>query len=132
MGSKEIAIGVGCFIVLAAIAITLPSPEITGTTIKDIDSVNLDDFAKCLTQNNVKMYGASWCPHCQNQKTMFGSSWQYISYVECDDNGQPAQVCTNEGVQGYPTWDFNGKKVPGEQDLTSLSKNSGCSLELII
>ncbi|MFH1400946.1 MAG: hypothetical protein ABIH41_05485, partial [Nanoarchaeota archaeon] len=34
----------------------------------------LDDFARCLTQSGATMYGASWCPHCNDQKEMFGSS----------------------------------------------------------
>ena len=25
----------------------------------------LDAFAKCLSDNGIKMYGAYWCPHCQ-------------------------------------------------------------------
>jgi hypothetical protein len=25
-----------------------------------------DNFAKCLTEKGVEMYGASWCSHCQN------------------------------------------------------------------
>ena len=38
-----------------------------------------DDFAQCLTENDAKMYGAFWCPHCKEQKAMFGSSWKYVS-----------------------------------------------------
>jgi thiol-disulfide isomerase/thioredoxin len=29
-----------------------------------------DEFAKCLTDNGAKFYGAFWCPHCQAQKKM--------------------------------------------------------------
>src|SRR5215467_2633829 len=47
----------------------------------------LDAFAKCLTAKNAKMYGAYWCPHCQDQKEMFGSSFQYAPYVECGIKG---------------------------------------------
>ena len=27
-----------------------------------------DGFAKCLSENGVKMYWAYWCPHCNDQK----------------------------------------------------------------
>ena len=36
--------------------------------------VNYDSFAKCLAGENVTMYGAYWCPHCKEQKSLFGKS----------------------------------------------------------
>lgn len=50
-----------------------------------------DTFAQCVKENGAVFYGAFWCPHCQNQKKMFGNSAQYLPYVECstpDGNGQ--------------------------------------------
>jgi len=96
-------------------------------------AVSYDDFAKCLGEKGAEMYGASWCPHCNNQKEMFGASFKYIKYFECaaDDGGQ-AQVCKNEEIKGYPTWKFsNGEKIEGEAKLSDLSSKSGCSLDLI-
>ena len=90
---------------------------------------NYDDFAKCLTENNATMYGASWCSHCQNQKKMFGDSWQYINYVECSNpDGTQADVCKNAGITGYPTWIINGKVYTGEKTIQELSSLSGCQL----
>jgi hypothetical protein len=31
-----------------------------------------DGFAKCLASKQAKMYGLYWCPHCAEQKEMFG------------------------------------------------------------
>lgn len=90
-----------------------------------------DDFAQCLTESGTKMYGAYWCPHCQNQKTMFGNSWQYVDYVECDPRGNDAnpQACQDAGIQGYPTWVFpDGSRRSGELPLRVLAQESGCSL----
>jgi len=72
-------------------------------------AANYDALAKCLTDKGVKMYGAYWCPHCQNQKKAFGDSFQYINYIECADgqNGQ-TQICKDNGITGYPTWEFPG------------------------
>ena len=85
-----------------------------------------DEFAKCLASKNITMYGASWCPHCQNQKKDFGDSFHFISYVECPDN---PQKCDAAGVNSYPTWILpDGKKLIGEQALDNLSKESGCPL----
>src|SRR4030067_3694469 len=75
-----------------------------------------DALAKCLTEKGVKMYGTWWCPHCQNQKKTFGSSWKYINYVECaiGQSGQTKE-CKDAGIQSYPTWNFpDGKRETGE------------------
>lgn len=74
--------------------------------------VNYDNFAKCLTEKGVKMYGAYWCSHCQNQKKAFGDSFKYVTYIECADPNSQGQleVCTKAGITGYPTWEFSEKK----------------------
>ena len=84
-----------------------------------------DDFAKCLTNDSVIMYGTTWCVHCQAQKALFEDSFQYINFVDCDKN---PQLCTDVGVQGYPTWNFNGANYPGELNFYNLSKLSGCNI----
>jgi|SRR3989344_207913 len=81
-----------------------------------------DEFAKYLTEQGVKMYGTEWCPHCKNQKKLFGSSFQYINYTDCDKN---RQECLSAGVQGYPTWEIDGQNYPGEQSLERLAQLSG-------
>ena len=89
-------------------------------------NTGLDDFAKCLSGKGAVMYGAAWCSHCQKVKAAFGSSFQYISYVECPQN---PQKCVSEGVTGYPTWKFtNGSVLEGEQSLQKISEVSACPL----
>ncbi|MEM3067360.1 MAG: hypothetical protein QXX91_01750 [Thermoplasmata archaeon] len=94
------------------------------------DKKDYTEFAKCLTENNVKMYGAYWCSHCKDQKKMFGKSWQYVNYVECSLPNAAGQKeeCIKEGIDGYPTWDFNGTKVGGILTLEQLSDKTGCTL----
>jgi len=85
-----------------------------------------DNFAKCLTGKGAIMYGAVWCENCKIQKDLFGSSFQYIKYVECPDN---AKLCLDKGIEGYPTWIFtDGKKIEGRDTLEDLAKVSGCEL----
>lgn len=87
---------------------------------------NYDGFAQCLTEKKLTMYGAYWCPHCQNEKKAFGDSVKYITYVECT---QETKLCLDKGIDGYPTWiDADGKKYSGEQGLLGLSKISNCVL----
>jgi hypothetical protein len=91
----------------------------------------LDSFARCLTANDVKMYGAWWCPHCADQKQIFGQAFRYLDYVECSPPGQRTenQVCRQAGIKDYPTWQFaDGLRAEGTQSLAVLSQRSGCRL----
>lgn len=89
-------------------------------------SANLDSFAQCLTNKGVTMYGADWCPHCEQEKNAFGESWRYINYVECGAN--PPE-CLAAGIKSFPTWIFpDGRRLEGEQGLINLSTVSQCAL----
>ena len=91
----------------------------------------LDVFAKCLTAKQAKMYGAYWCPHCEDQKEKFGSSFQYAPYVECGIKGSQAiaSVCTEAGIKRFPTWIFgDGTRIEGAHELDFLGEQTGCSL----
>ena len=90
-----------------------------------------DDFAKCLKDKGAIFYGAFWCPHCQNQKKMFGSSDKFLPYVECStpDGRSQLPVCNDKKITGYPTWEFTDEsRESGEVPLETLSKKTGCSL----
>ena len=90
----------------------------------------MDRFAQCLTDKGTLMYGLFWCPHCEDQKEMFGSSFQNVRYVECgtpDHQEQPQ--CSQEGLKDFPTWKFpDGDRHAGGLSLQELSVKSGCSL----
>lgn len=91
-----------------------------------------DAMAKCLTEKGVKMFGAYWCPHCQNQEKMFGGSWKYVNYVECSlpNRAGETRECSAAGIKGYPTWEFaGGERVEGEVSLQQLSEKSGCAVQ---
>lgn len=81
-------------------------------------------LAKCLKDNGTKFYGASWCPHCNSQKKMFGDDAKYLPYIECTEN---KQECSDAKVTGYPTWIFaDGKRQSGEIPLVQLKQMAGC------
>jgi hypothetical protein len=91
----------------------------------------LDAFAKCLTAKQAKMYGLYSCSHCQDQKEKFGSSVDYIPYIECGIKGSHAfaTICTEANVKQFPTWVFaDGTRVVGAQGLDFLAQRTGCSL----
>ncbi|OHA11625.1 MAG: hypothetical protein A3I44_03025 [Candidatus Sungbacteria bacterium RIFCSPLOWO2_02_FULL_51_17] len=119
MKSKRLAVlGLG-IVAIIAVYLLYPRQQTNG---------NLDAFAQCLAEKNITVYGAEWCPHCQNEKKAFGDSFRFVPYVECPDN---PQKCLAAGINGYPTWIFpGGKKLESEQGLEKLSRESGCALPL--
>lgn len=116
--SKRVAI----FVVLGAVALAAAFIFYP----KDKTYSQLDDFARCLSSKGAVMYGADWCPHCQNEKKAFGDSFRFVNYVECPAD---PQKCISAGINGYPTWIFtDGRKLEGEQGLDKLSMESSCPL----
>ena len=94
-------------------------------------NTRLDAFAKCLDVKQAKMYGAFWCPHCAEQKELFGRSFKYAPYIECGITGQKGiqKVCTDASIQKFPTWVFaNGTRFEGKKSLEFLSDQAGCPL----
>ena len=73
--------------------------------------------AQALTDAEVKFYGASWCPHCAEQKQMFGDAVKQLPYIECStpDKQHQTQVCIDAAIKAYPTWDF-GAGEQGNRD----------------
>jgi thiol-disulfide isomerase/thioredoxin len=66
-----------------------------------------DDFAKALATEGAEFFGAFWCPHCQAEKALFGSSKQYLPYIECSNpNQSQVQICKDNKIESYPTWRF--------------------------
>ena len=91
-----------------------------------------DSFARCLASKNAKMYGLYWCPHCADQKEMFGAAFRNVPYVECamkDKPGELAPACKAAGVKLFPSWQFAGEQPrEGVLSLEALSDKTGCSL----
>ena len=85
-----------------------------------------DAFAQCLTEKGIAMYGTDWCEYCQNQKEIFGKSFEYVIYINCDKS---KFACNDADVTGYPTWVINDKSYSGIQPLYKLAQLSGCGLE---
>lgn len=91
----------------------------------------LDTFAQCLKDKGAVFYGAFWCPHCQNQKAMFGKSAKLLPYVECSTTNGKSQleICNEKDIKGYPTWIFaDESRLDGEVPLEKLAEKTGCEL----
>lgn len=79
-----------------------------------------DNFAKCLAEKGVVMYGAmDWCKFTQAQKAMFGKSFKHINYHEYQDL---------PGIKKTPTWVINGAWHENVQSFDKLAALTGCRL----
>lgn len=95
-----------------------------------------DPLVSCMVAQDVKFYGAFWCPHCQAQEKSLGFSRQKLEaaglYVECstpDGKGQ-TQVCVDNNIKSYPTWVFpDGTIHTGNMSNEELSLQTSCPLE---
>jgi len=86
------------------------------------------EFAKYLKNNGVVKYSAYWCPNCLNQSEIFGKqAYKELNVVECAKDGKNSQtqLCIDKKIQGFPTWEINGKLFLGVLSLKELSKLTG-------
>ena len=113
----------GIVLIVFFFLITGGISKFTGHAITENDQNKIDMLAQCLTSNQIKMYGTEWCPHCKDQKELFGSSFKYVDYIDCD---KQRETCLIAGIQGYPTWIINNQKYPGTQSLEKLKQLSNC------
>ncbi|MGJ0605754.1 vitamin K epoxide reductase family protein [Cylindrospermopsis raciborskii] len=89
-------------------------------------------LAQHLVKIGAKEYVAYWCPHCHEQKLLFGKeAYQIINNnnitVECaadSPKGKP-ELCRAAKIQGFPSWIINGKIYSGVQNLSDLARLSG-------
>lgn len=119
MNPKAIAVIIGSSVTVLILAVFFLTKN------SNVKPGKYDDFAKCLAQKDVTMYGAYWCPHCQSQKKLFGTSFDFVPYVECTVQ---TKLCVEKNVTGYPTWIMGETRLEGEQSLQKLSEISSCTL----
>lgn len=84
--------------------------------------------AEALKAGGAKFYGASWCPHCEDQKTLFGTAARHLPYVECAPNGPrapQATECVAADIKGYPTWIIHGNRYRRMLSVEQLGKMAG-------
>jgi hypothetical protein len=99
-----------------------------------IETGELDNFAQCLNEKGVRMYGSFLCSVCKKQRDLFGSSFQYVGEIECHPKGENPQTqrCLEMDIAKTPTWilEKDGKsltKLDGYQTIETLAELSGCT-----
>ena len=85
---------------------------LAGCASKTTDSTALVWFAECVTNAGAVFYGTEWCPHCKNQKALFGE-----------------EAMKKVNITGYPTWVFrDGTNIGGTQTLEAIGAKTNCEL----
>jgi len=84
-------------------------------------------LARHLKEVGAKCYSAWWCPHCQEQREMFGAEAVEVApFVECSTvSGKQNDVCKAANIDGYPQWVIGGETYKGAQPLGRLAEISG-------
>ena len=85
-------------------------------------------LAKFLKNNGVVKYSAYWCPNCLDQSELFGKeAYKELNVVECarDGKNSQTQLCIDKKIEGFPSWEINGKIIIGVQTLKELSELAG-------
>ncbi|MBX2866141.1 MAG: vitamin K epoxide reductase family protein [Leptolyngbyaceae cyanobacterium MAG.088] len=101
----------------------------TGPSVTNTSGAAEIALAKHLKEIDAKMYGAYWCPHCFDQKQLFGQeAKKYMPYIECAEDGANSQMALCQSIpeiSGFPTWEVNGEFLAGTQTLNTLATASG-------
>lgn len=113
-------------------AATVTTPGIAPPAVTTTSGPAQLALARHLRQIGAKEYGAYWCPHCHDQKMLFGKeAAKIIDYFECDPRGQNSRAdeckAVGSNIQGFPTWEIQGKFYSGTQSLEKLAEISGYS-----
>jgi len=106
--------------------------NISATSTSSLKPETVQKLAACIKTSGAKFYGAFWCPHCNDQKDMFGDAKKDLPYVECStpDGRGENPVCAAAKITGYPTWVFaDDTSEAGALPFEELARRTGCTLE---
>ncbi len=102
-------------VILAVVLLAVFAGKQANKDTNPVRTVAVQAVADFLTQSGAKFYGASWCPHCADQKAFFGKAVKSVPYIECSTGGAgtpQTQICIDNKIERYPTWIFaNGTKT---------------------
>ena len=113
--------------------LSVPRAALSGTL-----AVDLVEFAKAVADSGTRFFGASWCPHCTDQKELFEDGAQFLPFIEVTNLDSPVTLNevgagtntdlnpSGDPVGSFPTWEFpDGSRLTGTQSLQTLSERSG-------
>uniref|UniRef100_A0A9R1SP80 Protein disulfide-isomerase A5 n=2 Tax=Cyprinus carpio TaxID=7962 RepID=A0A9R1SP80_CYPCA len=112
-----------------------PPPEKSWDEMQSsVSHLGAEDFREFLKKKKhaLVMFYAPWCPHCKNAVPHFTTAAELfkedrkIAYAAVDcTKGQNHELCKQEGVEGYPTFNYYNygkfsEKYNGERGVSAL------------
>ena len=94
-----------------------PAPSSRFVRMSHGGAVDAAALVRKLKKANAKFYGADWCGYCKKQLAEHEAMKQF--YKECG-KGEGCKTSSGEAINGFPTWEINGKAVSGYKTLAEL------------
>lgn len=108
-------------IVVVVLAFYFITKTVTNSTGYAIFSDDRSELASCLATKDVKFYVSATCPACEEQKQIFGKSFDKISQVTCkSDRSNCGQV------EIVPAWKIDNTFYYGVKSMDELKAISSC------
>ncbi len=97
----------------------------TASSYSGEDKKDIDEFVSCLASKDFKIYGADWCGWTKKLVVNTFGGFDVVDpiYVECT---KEEELCSSEGVTGYPTIKIGGEGYKGDRDFKSFETATGC------
>ncbi|VVB83147.1 Uncharacterised protein [uncultured archaeon] len=82
------------------------------------------ETVKCIGQNSL-LYTQTGCSHCKDQEDLFGNNLQYLTIIDCIQDGN-LQKCVDAKIEATPTWIIKNQSYVGVQTIQKLKELTGC------
>ena len=123
-----LAVLMGSLIWISVVDPDRPDAPVAGLraapVVTTVSNPSQEALADHLTATGAVLYTAYWCPHCHDQKQLFGKqASDKLVVVECAPDGVDAQpkLCTSKGIEGFPSWEIDGSLDSGVKSLEQLA-----------
>nr|YP_002048937.1 hypothetical protein PCC_0285 [Paulinella chromatophora]ACB42727.1 hypothetical protein PCC_0285 [Paulinella chromatophora] len=100
--------------------------------VRSVSDPSKISLARFLTNSGTKMYSMYWCPHCHEQKELFGKeASSNLNIIECASDGKNSKkdICKENKVNRFPSWeiknDADSLTDSGVKSLNELADLSG-------
>ncbi len=105
--------------------VSLARNEVSAAIVSSKSSASATQLAEHLSKIGAVKYSAYWCPHCHDQRELFGKeASSKLNIIECAEDGKnnQSELCKAKGINGFPSWEINGKIESGVKSLAELAE----------
>ncbi len=105
--------------------VTLGRSEGSAAIVSSKSNTSAILLAEHLNKIGAVKYSAYWCSHCKDQRELFGKeATSRLNIIECAEDGKNSQsdICKAKGINGFPTWEINGRIESGVRSLKELAE----------